>query len=87
MTPGLLVGFLVGGPVPIPLLRPGRGGWVLFDALDDIVCRPGGVVVTGELGTFIEDWFEEAGDELPLTGFPDIRSDFPPHVGHEDDVF
>ena len=61
----LPVKFLVSGPVPIPLLRPGRSGWVLFDALDDIVCRPGSVVVTGELGTFIEDWFEAPSHGIP----------------------
>jgi len=47
-------------------------GVVLHNASDDIVCGLGGVVVAGELGTFVEDWFEKVRGEPLLASFPDI---------------
>ena len=45
-----------------------------------------GVMMTDELGTFIQNRLEEVGSELQLACFPNILRNFPPHVSDEDDV-
>jgi len=56
-------------------------GLVLHDGLNDIVHRFG-VVVMGELCTFIDDQLEKVRGELPFASSPDI----PPHVNDENNV-
>lgn len=53
-------------------LDPESGGLVLPDTSNDIVRGLGGVVVTGELCTFVEDWHENSRGEIILASFPDI---------------
>ena len=59
---------------------------VLHDASYDIVCRLGGVLVAGELGTFVNALLEKVRGQLLLAGFPNILRDISPHVGYKDDA-
>ena len=50
------------------------------------MCTLGGVVVTGELSAFVQEWLQKVVDESLPASFPNIPYNLLPHVGNDDDI-